>query len=105
MAREIKRWKLIKLHCGRIKGHKIFELLTITIIVASSIMVGAHSYSLAPETIQIFTIIDYAISVFFCVEIAIRIMAEERVLNFFRFGWNVFDFTIVAISTIPIAGI
>ena len=104
MAQEMERWKLLKSRCNRIKAHKSFELLTITVIVISAIMVGAHSYSLAPETLQIFTIINNTISLFFCTEIAIRIMAEERVPAFFRSGWNIFDFTIVAISSIPIAG-
>ena len=104
MAREMGRWELWQIRCNRIKSHKIFEILIITVIVGSAIAVGAHSYSLTPATIQILAIIDNTISVIFCVEIAIRILAEERAPNFFRSGWNVFDFTIVVVSVIPITG-
>ena len=100
----MERWKLWQIRFNRIKSHKIFEISIITVIVVSAIAVGAHSYSLTPATIQTLAIIDYTISVIFCVEIAIRMLAEERVPDFFRSGWNVFDFTIVAVSIIPIAG-
>jgi voltage-gated sodium channel len=35
-------------------------------------------------------------------EIAIRMASEERTLDFFKDGWNVFDFVIVTISLIPL---
>ncbi len=103
MAREMERWKLWQIRFNRIKSHKIFEILIITVIVGSAIAVGAHSYSLTPATIQTLAIFDFMISVIFCVEIAIRILAEKRVPDFFRSRWNIFDFTIVAVSVIPIA--
>ena len=104
MEREMGKWELWQIRCNRIKSHKIFEISIITVIVGSAIAVGAHSYSLTPATIQILAIIDNTISVIFCVEIAIRMLAEKRVPDFFRSRWNVFDFTIVAVSLIPIAG-
>jgi voltage-gated sodium channel len=98
------RWKLWRVRLNQIKSSKSFEISIIAVIVVSAIAVGAHSYSLSPETIKALIIMDYAITVIFCVEIAIRMLAEDKVPDFFRSGWNVFDFTIVAVSIIPIAG-
>ena len=48
---------------------------------------------------------DYAITIFFLVEILIRIFAEaNHPIKFFKNGWNVFDFVIVVISLIPVDG-
>ena len=96
------KWKLLRARLNRIKASKVFEISIITVIVVSAIAVGAHSYSLSPQTIKILAILEYIISAIFCVEIGVRILAEEKFSDFFRSGWNVFDFTIVAVSLIPI---
>lgn len=46
--------------------------------------------------------IDYFITIYFLVEIIIRIGAEEKAINFFKSGWNIFDFVIVVITLIPL---
>ncbi|BBI50045.1 hypothetical protein HORIV_24660 [Vreelandella olivaria] len=38
---------------------------------------------------------------FFLIEILIRMAAERSLLDFFKKGWNVFDFLIVTASLIP----
>ena len=95
-------WKLLKIRLNKIKTHKVFEVLIITIIVVSAIAVGAHSYPLSPQAIKILAILEFIVSTIFVIEIAIRMLAEDKFLNFFRSGWNIFDFTIVAVSLIPI---
>ena len=102
MTTEKDKWKLLRARLNRIKASKVFEISIITVIVVSAIAVGAHSYSLSPQTIKILAILEYIISAIFCVEIGVRILAEEKFSDFFRSGWNVFDFTIVAVSLIPI---
>jgi len=42
--------------------------------------------------------------VFFLVEVMIRLIAEPRTFDFFKKGWNVFDFLIVTGSLIPVDG-
>ena len=49
--------------------------------------------------------LDYFITIFFVIEIIIRIFAEKRFIDFFRSSWNLFDFIIVAVSLIPIESI
>jgi voltage-gated sodium channel len=102
MTTENDKKELVQSRLNKIKSSKVFEILIIAVIVISAIAVGAHSYSLAPQTIKILAILEYIISAIFIMEIGIRILAEEKYSDFFRSGWNMFDFTIVAISLIPI---
>ncbi|SVC48452.1 uncharacterized protein METZ01_LOCUS301306, partial [marine metagenome] len=102
MTAENDKWKLLQIRLNKIKSSKVFEISIIAVIVVSAIAVGAHSYSLSTQTIKILTILEYIISAIFCMEIGIRMLAEDKFSNFFRSGWNVFDFTIVAVSLIPI---
>lgn len=49
--------------------------------------------------------LEHAIQAVFVVEVLIRIAAHgSRPLSFFRDGWNVFDFGVVAVSLLPVAG-
>jgi len=45
---------------------------------------------------------DYAITLFFVMEISVRFLAEPNKRDFFKSGWNVFDTLIVAVSLIPV---
>ena len=85
----------------RIRENKLFEALVITIIVVSALVIGAKTYDMHPTVYQVFTLMDWAITVFFLVEILIRMAAEGGLRAFFRKGWNIFDFVIVTASLIP----
>ena len=45
---------------------------------------------------------DYAITLFFIVELLVRFIGEPRKRDFLKNGWNIFDSTIVLISLMPI---
>ncbi|WPE17233.1 ion transporter [Candidatus Thioglobus autotrophicus] len=85
-----------------IRRCKVFEYLVIMVIVTSAIVIGVKSHNLSSWLIQSLEVLDIAIMVFFVFEIAIRMIVEERFINFFKSGWNVFDFIIVTGSLIPI---
>ena len=85
-----------------IRSRKSFELIVVSIIIFSAMMVGAKTYNLPPWSMQVIIWLDVAITLFFLVEISIRFLGEERKRDFFKNGWNVFDTTIVLISLIPI---
>lgn len=85
-----------------IRDNKIFEVFVITIIILSSLMIGIRTYNLHPTFESILIILDYGVTLFFLMEIMIRMAAEDRLRDFFKKGWNVFDFTIVVISLIPL---
>lgn len=85
-----------------IRSNKIFEMTVITIIIFSALLVGATTYNIDPYWLDLMHLLDISVTLFFLVEISIRMVAEKRLRDFFRNGWNVFDFLIVTASLIPI---
>ncbi|MDR5893784.1 ion transporter [Halomonas mongoliensis] len=86
----------------RLRTNKAFELTVITIIVVSALLIGAKTYEEEVSRFQAVMLwLDVAVTVFFLVEILIRMAAEKRLRDFFRKGWNIFDFIIVTASLIP----
>lgn len=81
---------------------KWFSNLTTGIIIFYAAVLGFGTIDdISKPMGPIFHAIDYFITVYFLVEIIIRIGAEEKISNFFKNGWNIFDFVIVAITLIP----
>ena len=65
---------------------------------------GVSSYDIPSDYIYLLEFFDYGITIFFTIEILIRIVAEKSLVKFFKDGWNVFDFIIVTISLVPVGG-
>ena len=86
----------------RLRSNKIFETAVIIIIVLSALMVGAKTYEEANRFTPILNVLDWAVTLFFLVEIIIRMLAERRFRDFFKSGWNIFDFIIVVASMMPV---
>lgn len=87
----------------RLRAHKAFELTVIAIIVVSALLIGARTYEEETNRFEEWILaLDMAVTVFFLVEILIRMAAEKRLRDFFRKGWNIFDFLIVTASLIPL---
>jgi len=85
----------------KVRENKLFETLVIVVIVVSALVIGAKTYQIRPGAYRVFVVLDWAITLFFLVEILIRMVAEGSLRQFFRKGWNVFDFVIVTASLIP----
>lgn len=85
-----------------IRSNKIFETFVITVIILSALAIGAKTYSLNPAAQGFLRFFDVTVTLFFLVEIIIRIIAEHSLKSFFKKGWNIFDFVIVTASLIPI---
>lgn len=85
-----------------IRSNKIFEMTVMAIIIFSAMMIGAATYDISPTWINVLKFFDIAVTVFFLVELLIRMAAEEKFSNFFKKGWNIFDFLIVTASLVPI---
>ena len=90
----------------KIRNSKFFNTLVISVIIASALYAGVSSYNeiIPSDYLFLLQVFDYSITIFFTIEILIRIFAERSLINFFKDGWNVFDFLIVSISLIPIGG-
>lgn len=86
---------------SKIKDARIFQILVTSVILTSSIVVGVNTYDLDQFWKQTLGYIDYAITVFFVIEILIRFFGERKKADFFKDGWNIFDLVIVISSLIP----
>ena len=85
-----------------IRSNKIFESFIILVIMASALILGIKTYEVPGPMLTAIYWLDIMITVIFVIELSIRFAAEERKVDFFKSGWNVFDFLIVTISLIPI---
>ncbi len=85
----------------KLRSNKLFEGVVISIIVISALVIGAKTYEETSRIEQWLLYLDVAVTVFFLVEILIRMAAERNLVSFFKKGWNVFDFLIVTASLIP----
>ena len=86
----------------KIRNSNIFSGIVIAVIVASAIYAGVSSYDIPPEYSFYLDLFNYAITLFFLIEIIIRMISERSLIKFFSDGWNIFDFLIVTISLVPI---
>jgi voltage-gated sodium channel len=86
----------------KIRNSNIFSGIVIAVIVASAIYAGVSSYDIPPEYTFYLDLFNYAITLFFLIEIIIRMISERSLIKFFSDGWNIFDFLIVTISLVPI---
>jgi len=93
----------LKANLFALHTNKVFELTVIAIIVFSALVTGAKTYEISTMG-NVVVWLDMFITVFFLVEIVIRLIAEPRTFDFFKKAWNVFDFIIVTASLIPVDG-
>ena len=85
-------------------ANKFFEKIVISVILISAFTIGLSTYSV-PEWVENFIyFFDISITAFFAIEIFIRFKSHNKVLNFFKNGWNIFDLIIVIGSLIPVDG-
>ena len=89
----------------KIRNSKLFNGIVLTVILASAVYAGVSSYDLSPEYTIYLELFDYAITLFFLMEIIIRMISERSLVKFFSDGWNIFDFLIVTISLVPITNV
>ena len=87
-----------------IRESRLFSLLTTFIIIFYAAVLGLKTIdSLNYTGFEYFILVlDYFVTIYFLVEIIIKMSAEKNVIDFFKDGWNVFDFIIVLITIIPL---
>ena len=89
--------------CRQIVDSRWFDPLMLAVIVLNAIVLGAETYPAVDEEIgPELNLANDVILGIFVVELAIRIAAHgRRPQDFFKSGWNVFDFVVVAASFTP----
>ena len=89
--------------CARVADSRAFNVVVFLVILANAAVLGLETYDGIREDAGglLDTLNDVFLGVF-VVELAIRITAfGARPQDFFRSGWNVFDFVVVAASFAP----
>lgn len=80
-----------------------FQNFIIGLIIINSITIGFETSEEAMTSIGIYLqIIDKTILAVFILEMLLKIYAYR--LSFFKSGWNVFDFLIIAVAILPTSG-
>jgi len=85
-----------------LRSHKVFEFFVISIIILSALVIGVKTHDIPHLAIEVLIALDIFITFFFLAEIIIRMIAEGSLRKFFTQGWNIFDFSIVLLSLIPL---
>lgn len=86
-----------------IRDSRWFSNLTTIIIIVYASVLGFRTLDEAAQPYgNLFYIFDWIITIYFIIEIAIKMTAEEKWKNFFKSGWNNFDFFIVVVTLFPL---
>ncbi len=81
----------------------LFGQFITAVIIFNAILLGMEtSPTLMDAAGSLIVILDKLCLAVFVVEIAMKLIVSGR--NFFKSGWNLFDFTIVGIALVPSAG-
>jgi len=90
----------------RIADSKLFHSAIIAVILFAGILAGVETNAALVERHGlVLRVLDATVLAVFIAEIALKLAAHGcRPLDYFRDGWNVFDFTIVALCVLPIGG-
>jgi voltage-gated sodium channel len=89
--------------CGRIVESSWFDPLMLSIIAVNAVTLGLETYGSIDAAIgRELRVANGIILGLFVVELALRMAAfADRPREFFRSGWNVFDFVVIGASFVP----
>ena len=89
--------------CRRIADSTAFQVFIVGVIVANAVVLGLDTYeSIDRDGGATLSLLNDIFLGIFVVEIAIRIAAfGSRPQDYFRDGWNVFDFVVIGASFLP----
>jgi voltage-gated sodium channel len=89
--------------CARIANSPRFQGFIFGVIVVNAIVLGLETYdAIDEESGTLLTVLNEICVGIFLVELAIRIAAYgRRPQDFFRDGWNVFDFVVILAAFAP----
>jgi voltage-gated sodium channel len=88
--------------CSRIANSSRFQNFIYCVIVANAITLGLGTYDWSDSVNDALTVADDTFLGIFVIELAIRISAfGRRPQDFFKSGWNVFDFVVIGAAFLP----
>jgi len=96
MVELAKKWTASKPFCVVVTTCILLNAALLGVETSQTIMAAAGTYM---------NVFNYIFKAIFLVEIILRLIAfHPNYRRFFKDGWNVFDFVIVAITTVPLGG-
>ncbi|MCG5469320.1 ion transporter [Micromonospora sp. LAH09] len=88
--------------CARLARSRPFEIVIVVVILANGIVLGLETYDDLNGASTALHWLELLFRAVFVVEIGVRLAAYgKRPQDFFRHGWNVFDFVVIAAIFIP----
>jgi voltage-gated sodium channel len=94
--------RLMAERCRRIADSQRFQAFIFGVIVLNAITLGLETYDFSNRVESALTVLDGTFLGIFVVELAIRIAAYgRRPQDFFKQGWNVFDFVVIGLAFVP----
>jgi voltage-gated sodium channel len=89
--------------CADLADATAFNLFIFAVILANAVVLGLETYdAVVRDTGDLLSTLNNVFLGIFVVELAIRIIAfGSRPRDFFRSGWNVFDFVVILASFAP----
>jgi voltage-gated sodium channel len=89
--------------CARIADSRSFQLAVVVAILANGVVIGLETYdSIDDRYGGLLAALNDVFLGLFTLEVAVRIAAYgRRPQQFFRSGWNVFDFVVVGAAYLP----
>jgi voltage-gated sodium channel len=89
--------------CRRLVDHPAFQAAVVAAILANALVLGLETYEgIDSRHGSLLQTLNDAFLALFTVELAIRIAAHgRRPWDYFRSGWNVFDFAVIAAAYLP----
>ena len=93
---------LIVSRFNKIANSQIFINITTAIIILYAIILGVRTFDdvVIPYE-QWFAFLDLLVTIYFVIELIIKLFSYDKMLDFFKDKWNIFDFVIVTVSLIP----
>ncbi len=90
----------------RVVSNSIFEYLIIALILLSAAVLGLRTEPEISEQYDgLLTLANRIILGIFIIEAALKMIAlGPRPLDYFKDGWNIFDFTVIVFSLVPATG-
>jgi voltage-gated sodium channel len=87
----------------RLVESPLFDGLVLAVIIANAVVLGLETYrGVTREHSDTLHLLNEVFLGIFVVELALRIASYgRRPLDFFRSGWNVFDFVVVGLAFVP----
>jgi len=90
-------------HCARIADSSAFNIFIFAVILANAVVLGLETYDgLVRDAGGLLSTLNDLFLAIFVVELCIRLVGfGSRPQDFFKSGWNVFDFVVITASFLP----